>query len=425
MVSKADVITGLVLVLVQCIFAGSAVITKAATDSGVDPIVFAVYRSLLGALVLVGFTGFKRNALMPPWLSTKFVENHGHEKTGKVIGSMFFLAVTGVLLKQPLLILGVQYTSAVTAALWKNMLPIITFIIALILGQDKLDVKTRSGVWRLIGIAAAVGGACVIILGGSGSEESTEPDSPAIDTLTDAPMATGKGGVGVTSWQVLLGDFWLLLNGICGALYNVQLKKVLNLKGVNARAVTLWIYLFGCVMLVPLAMLWCPPWDSHWILNETGLWAVLYCGFGTSALNYTLLTWATKRTTAVFVTSFWPVQILASMILSILFLGYTLTYVDVVGTVLVVSGVASTVMARKATEVPASPDTRPVEAEAETQGLLEEGRPVLGRHSSSSGSSNEGVGLASSSTTKASGKHDGDDWESDDEDAPLINNGDN
>ncbi|KAJ3703629.1 hypothetical protein LUZ61_007334 [Rhynchospora tenuis] len=108
----------IVAVLIQLIYTGSIVISKAAFNGGMPTIVFVFYRQVFASSM----------CLVPSAIV------FGREKTPNmslpIFINIFFLALLGVAFSLNIFNLGIKYTSSTVTAAMTNALPVVTFAIA-------------------------------------------------------------------------------------------------------------------------------------------------------------------------------------------------------------------------------------------------------------------------------------------------------
>ncbi|KAG2399418.1 WAT1-related protein [Vigna angularis] len=139
----------LVVILIQAIYAAMFLLSKAAFDHGMNNFIFVFYRQAIATIFLTPFTflfEWKTAPPMPFWTFCK----------------IFFLSFFGITLSLDVYGIGLIYTSATLAAATTNCLPAITFFLALLLRIESLKIKTTSGIAKLIGIVACLGGAAIL-----------------------------------------------------------------------------------------------------------------------------------------------------------------------------------------------------------------------------------------------------------------------
>mmetsp|Transcript_4045 Transcript_4045/g.11753 ORF Transcript_4045/g.11753 Transcript_4045/m.11753 type:complete len:156 (-) Transcript_4045:299-766(-) len=127
-------------------------------------------------------------------------------------------------LNQALFIVGVDLSGALVASCIQPSQPIVTFAIAVLVGQEKIDSK------RCVGLGFAVVGAVAVVLG---------------DVLV-----TGKSAAEVGK-NSLLGDVCLIANCLAMGFCYVLVKE-LN-KWYSSIVVIAWIYAYAALFLVMTA----------------------------------------------------------------------------------------------------------------------------------------------------------------------------
>jgi len=72
--------------------------------------------------------------------------------------------------------------------------------------------------------------------------------------------------------------------------------------------ITAYAYLFGAGF-VGISLLGCTDADGRWEIPASAWWALAYAVLLSSVLCSGIITWANKRTTATYVTAFYPLQV--------------------------------------------------------------------------------------------------------------------
>ncbi|KAK9012721.1 hypothetical protein V6N11_040759 [Hibiscus sabdariffa] len=118
----------LAVILIQSIYAGMFLVSKAAFDGGMNNFIFVFYRQAAATVLLVPL------ALFFEWITLS-------------------LDINGVAL---------VYTTATLAAATTNCLPVITFFIAVLLRMEALRLKTIVGITKLVGILICLAAALTL-----------------------------------------------------------------------------------------------------------------------------------------------------------------------------------------------------------------------------------------------------------------------
>ncbi|GJN01246.1 hypothetical protein PR202_ga18497 [Eleusine coracana subsp. coracana] len=139
------------MVLVQVVFAGVNIFYKLAVCDGMDMRVLVAYRYLFASAVLAPLAFF--------------VERGRRTRlTWRVVVLSFICGLTGGSLAQNLYISGMKLTSATFASAMTNLIPAITFVLAVIFRYERLAVRSFSGQAKLAGTLLGVGGAMLLTL---------------------------------------------------------------------------------------------------------------------------------------------------------------------------------------------------------------------------------------------------------------------
>ncbi|CAI9096192.1 OLC1v1032278C1 [Oldenlandia corymbosa var. corymbosa] len=144
-------ITVAVMLLVDFAFAVVNVLYKKALNDGMSNLLLIFYRQCVSAIFLAPIAYI--------W-ERKSWEN----LTVGIVCGLFLSALLGATLCQYFFLIGLGYTSATYTCAFINVVPVVTFILALWLRQEKLNLKNRSGRAKLLGAIVCVGGVLLLIL---------------------------------------------------------------------------------------------------------------------------------------------------------------------------------------------------------------------------------------------------------------------
>ncbi|KAJ6754718.1 WAT1-RELATED PROTEIN [Salix purpurea] len=141
----------LVVILVQSIYGGMFMLSKAAFNGGMNNYVFVFYRQAAATLFLAPFAFYFEWKNRPPLSFVTFCK-------------IFFLALFGISLSLDISGIGIVYANATLAAAISNCLPVVTFFLALLLRMEVLKFRTVSGITKIAGIVACIAGAVTLAL---------------------------------------------------------------------------------------------------------------------------------------------------------------------------------------------------------------------------------------------------------------------
>ncbi|KAM7280281.1 hypothetical protein ACFE04_007415 [Oxalis oulophora] len=290
----------ILMIVIEFSFALVNILLKKVLDEGINHLVLITYRLFISTMFLAPFSYF--------WES----------------------AVVGTSLTQYCFLLGIQYTSATFACAFINIVPVITFIIAIPFGLEKVDVKSNAGRAKILGTLICVGGAMLLtlyigphLLNYSHSEAKTYH---VAKTNTTKGTESWTAGMIALVIGTLLWSSWFPIQASIGKRYPCQY---------SSTAIMLF---FGVIQSAILSM--CINKNlSIWVLKgKFEIITVFYAGIVGSGLSYVGMSWCVKKRGPVFTAAFSPlVQIMTAM-LDIPFLHEQLHLGTLLGSGLVIIG---------------------------------------------------------------------------------------
>ncbi|KFK33225.1 hypothetical protein AALP_AA6G346600 [Arabis alpina] len=113
------------------------VLFKKMLDDGVNRMVATTYRLIIGTLFLTPFAICLERKNRP-------------QLTGNILCLIFLSSLLGTSLGQYFFLIGLQYTSSTFALAFSNMVPVVTFVLALFLRQETVNIKNIVGKAKVI-----------------------------------------------------------------------------------------------------------------------------------------------------------------------------------------------------------------------------------------------------------------------------------
>ncbi|MQL85204.1 hypothetical protein Taro_017707 [Colocasia esculenta] len=291
----------LTLILVRAIYSGMQIIVKAALDAGINTFVFTFYQQATATIFLVPIALISERAT-------------------------FTLELYNIAL---------AYTSATLASATVNSIPVITFILAVLLGLETLKIKSLAGIAKILGVALCLAGVVAIAFYQGPPLKSLNPHR--LQLVNKASPTTGGGASSSSTKAWVLGCFlmflanigwslWLLLQG--GVLKDYPSKLLFNT----------FICIFSTIQTFFAAIILERDF-TRWKLGlDIGLLAVAYCGIIGTGVSFYLQSWCIERAGPVVLAMWTPLSLVITVSFLWFVFGETIYVGSIVGGALMAGG---------------------------------------------------------------------------------------
>ncbi|KAF6156764.1 hypothetical protein GIB67_033233 [Kingdonia uniflora] len=313
----------LVMVTIDFALAVVNILLKKIIDEGIDHLVLITYRTSISAAFLTPIAYFWERKRRP-------------SLTRGLLCYLFVSAMLGATLTQYFFFLGMQYTSATFACAFINMVPVITFVMALPFGLETVDLKSKPGKAKVLGTIVCVGGAMLLTFyKGIPLTNQSSHSRPASANMTNQAHGLSQNQKGAERWTI--GSLSLIAGALFwSAWFLVQAK--ISKKYPFQYSSTAIMSFFGALQSATLSSI--IHRDIHiWIVKgKIKILMVLYTGIVGSGLCYVGMSWCVKKRGPLFTAAFSPlIQIIVAMF-DISILHGKLYLGSVLGSILVIIG---------------------------------------------------------------------------------------
>ncbi|KAF2930374.1 hypothetical protein DAI22_05g130101 [Oryza sativa Japonica Group] len=299
-VGAAAVLLPVGMVMVQVFTAVTLLLSELALGAGAArPLVLLVYRNLVGA------------AAVAP-LAVLFERGMMKKMNAVVCGWISINATFGVLLATGMYYYGLRDTNAAYSANFLNLIPIVTFIIAVIFRAEKLAIASCAGKMKVLGTVLSVSGTMVVSLF-RGQLLHLWPTH-----LLRLPCRRGGAAVVIVVEPRRHDD--LRHTATVRQLPELRLAKLAKVFPSKYWA-TVLTCLSGSLQALVAGVLTTGDW-SEWKLSwDLRLLAVAYSGVFNTGITFVLISWAITRRGPIYPSMFNSLSLIITTVMDSLLLG--------------------------------------------------------------------------------------------------------
>ncbi|KAK7374920.1 hypothetical protein VNO80_08363 [Phaseolus coccineus] len=304
------------MVLVQLGYAATSVLVKLATKDGMSIQVLTAYRLIFGAAFSFS-------------LALIFERKNRPKLTWRVLWMSFFCGLFGGSLFQNLFLVALTLVSATYAYATFNMVPGVTFILSVLCGYEKLNLRSAGGKGKVLGTILGIIGIMVLsFLKGAKINVWNLPINllHANDTTSHAHSKTKWVGVLSGIGSCFSFSIWLIIQ--------VKMSKQYP----RHHSGSALLNLMGAIQATVLAFCVEKEWRQWKLGLNIRLVAAVFTGIVTSGFVIIATAWCVRKRGPLYASVFNPLCLVLVAIASSLLLQEQLYIGSVIGAVLIVCG---------------------------------------------------------------------------------------
>lgn len=321
-------------------------ITEAAFNQGLNPYVYITYRHLLVAVLIWPFAYYQEKGLRPKMTLMLFME-------------IFVLSLLGVSLTLNMYFASLKYTSPTFVTSVVNTIASMTFVIAIILRMEIVDVKSLRGLAKIAGTVVSFAGVTTMTL----------YKGAAVPSLWKSPVHipgsdSGGGGVAHGSW--VKGSVLAVASCICWSIWYIM--QASSLKRYPAQlSLTAWMCTVGGIQSTIFTAFMQHKSEDWRIGFGLKFWCIVYSGIACNGFTVFVQLWCTEKKGPVFVTMFNPLSTIMVAILAYFIFGENLYVGSIIGGGVVIVGLYMLLWGKEKDQEDGSSTGKELETDCEKQ----------------------------------------------------------
>ncbi|GAV85645.1 EamA domain-containing protein [Cephalotus follicularis] len=306
------------MISLQFGYAGMNIITKVSLNRGMSHYVLVVYRHAFATAVIAPFALAFERKVRPKMTFPIFIQ-------------IFVLGLLGPVIDQNFYYAGLKFTSPTFSCAMSNMLPAMTFVLAVICRMEKVNIKKLRCQAKVVGTIVTVAGAMLMTV-----YKGYIVSFPWTDHL-HVNEYSGSETTGSTDKNWLKGSILLVIATFAWASFFI-LQAVTMKKYPAHLSLTSLVCFIGTLQSIAVTFVMehkPSAWTIGWDMN---LLAAAYAGIVSSGIAYYVQGLVMQKRGPVFVTAFSPLMMIIVAIMGSFILAETIYLGGVLGAILIVMG---------------------------------------------------------------------------------------
>ncbi|ANM64998.1 nodulin MtN21 /EamA-like transporter family protein [Arabidopsis thaliana] len=242
-----------------------------------------------------------------------------------------------ITLNQGFYIFGLDNTSPTFASATENVVPAVSFLMAALLGIEKVEWKRKDGIAKVVGTIVSVAGSLVITL--YKGPTIYQPSLNIVNQTIKPEEAEEEN----KNWT--LGCLCLMGHCLCWSSWIVLQSPLLKKYPARFSFVSYSCF-FAVIQFFGISAYFERDLERWKIISGGELYALLYTGLVGSAMVFAIQIYVVERGGPLFVSAYLPLQTLIAAVLATLALGEHFYLGGLIGAILIMSGLYLVVMGK-------------------------------------------------------------------------------
>ncbi|GLT93425.1 hypothetical protein SLE2022_112190 [Rubroshorea leprosula] len=307
------------MISLQFGYAGMNILSKKSLNGGMSHFVLVVYRHAFATAAIAPFALILERRRQP-------------KITFPVFMQIFILALLGPVIDQNFYYAGLKLTSPAFSCAMSNMLPAMTFVLAVLCKMEKIDMKKVRCQAKVVGTALTVAGALLMTLYKGQIVTLFWSKYIHLHNISQTDIAAANAN---QNWY--LGSILLIIATLAWASFFIVQTKALKTYKDHQFSLTTMVCFVGTLQAIVVTLVM-EHKVSTWRPSKVDIIAAAYAGIVTSSISYYVQGVVIRKKGPVFATAFSPLMMIIVAIMGSFILAEQIYLGGVIGATLIVIG---------------------------------------------------------------------------------------